>query len=277
MPRFDYIITIHNKEDLIEKVVFSLLACMRHEGHIWAVVDGCTDGTETILRGLLNDYENLPLTIIHEHDVHEIRSINAGLRALPDDAEGFIISLQDDVLISDLEFENKVIDVYELYGRELGYVSFRLGANLIPADGPLSIGEIDLVETACQPQLENVALAQPGEIAFRDAAIKSPTCIPYYVYRAIGLLDEDLAPYAWDDHEYSVRSLKAGFRNALVPIKFRSDIDWGGTRRTPHPEMPAYHVRNTAIIREKHAEFFAAARERNVAITPIDVGVGAAA
>lgn len=263
MARFDYIITIHNKEDLIERVLFSLLAVMKNDSHIYAVLDGCTDKTEQIVDDFCNNYRNVPLTKVYADDVHEIKSINAGLRALPKADEGFVICLQDDVLMADLLFEEKVQALYKKFGKKLGYVSFRLAANLISWKEVLAMKEVDLIENSYSSHGLDVIKAEDGEIAFRDAAIKSPVCIPRYLLNDIGLLDEDLAPYSWDDHEYSIRSLEAGYKNALFPIKFVSDLDWGGTRRKAHPTMGKYHVRNTRIIHDKHEKFFAADRKRN--------------
>lgn len=268
MPHFDYVITIHNKEDLIERVVLSVLACMRHDGHVYAVADGCTDRTEEILERLRSEYAAMPLTIVREHDVHEIRSINAALRLIRPRDDGYVVSLQDDVILCDLALETKVRTLYDRHEGSLGYVSFRLGANLAASDGELAIQELDLVENGLQPQIPHALHVLPGHIAYRDAAIKSPTCIPHYLLDEIGLLDEDLAPYSWDDHEFSIRALEAGYRNAVFPLPFRSDRDWGGTRRTPHPEMDAYHVRNTRRIREKHSDFLTARRERSTEILP---------
>lgn len=255
MKRFNYIVTIHNKEDLIEKVVMSLLLCMRGNSHIYAVLDGCTDRTEQIVDGLIDYYTGIPITKIITNDVHEIRSINAGLRQVPID-DGFNISLQDDVIIADYNFEQKVEALYAHYGKRLGYVSFRLAANLRPGKrGELSIVQEDKVESIYGHGFRDATIVKPGHIAFRMAAIKSPTCIPSYLLQEIGLLDEDLAPYSWDDHEYSIRALKKGYINALYPIKFISKIEWGGVRRTPHPKMGEYYARNTRLIYRKHKVF----------------------
>lgn len=255
MKRFNYIVTIHNKEDLIEKVIMSLLLCMRGNSHIYAVVDGCTDRTEQIIDELIDYYTGIPITKIITNDVHEIRSINAGLRQAPID-DGFNISLQDDVIIADYNFEQKVEALYAHYGKRLGYVSFRHAANLRHGKrGELAIVQEDIVENICGAALPDATIIQPGHVAFRMAAIKSPTCIPSYLLQDIGLLDEDLAPYSWDDHEYSIRALKAGYINAVYPIKFISRIEWGGVRRTPHPEMGEYYARNTRLVYKKHKEF----------------------
>ncbi len=255
MKRFNYIVTIHNKEDLIEKVIMSLLLCMRGNSHIYAVLDGCTDRTEHVIDDLIDYYTGIPLMKIVTNDVHEIGSINAGLRQVPTD-NGFNISLQDDVIIADYNFEEKVEALYTQYGRRLGYVSFRLAANVRPGKrGELPIVQEDIVESIYGHGLTDAAIIGPGHIAFRMAAIKSPTCIPSRLLQDIGFLDEDLAPYSWDDHEYSIRALKAGYINALYPIKFFSKLEWGGVRRTPHPEMGRYYARNTRLIYKKHKEF----------------------
>ncbi len=51
MTRFNYIVTIHNKEDLIEQVVNGILIAAGENSHIYLVLDGCTDGTEAVIDG----------------------------------------------------------------------------------------------------------------------------------------------------------------------------------------------------------------------------------
>lgn len=66
-----------------------------------------------------------------------------------------------------------------------------------------------------------------------------------------------MAPYGFDDPEYCLRSLKADFINGLFPIKYESDEEWGGTRRSKSfmKEVARIHKRNRIYIYEKHIKF----------------------
>src|SRR4051812_23970551 len=111
MTRFNYIVTIHNKEDLIEKVVTGILICAGGNSHIYLVLDGCTDGTERVVDQLIEDTVGLPITKLRAPDVHEILSLNIALRQVPQSGEGYNILVQDDVIIADRNFEAKVVAV----------------------------------------------------------------------------------------------------------------------------------------------------------------------
>jgi glycosyltransferase involved in cell wall biosynthesis len=268
--RFNYIITIHNKEDMIEQVLMSVLMCCRDNSYIYPVLDGCTDKTEEIVDKIIQTYANLPITKVHTPDVHELLSINAGLRAAYQDGDGFNIILQDDVLLADFFLERKVKSLYEWAGTRLGYVSFRMGANFTQdaASSDAIIPLQDFVENAYGHGLPEAQILFPGQFAYRSVPIKSPVCIPFYLVRSIGLLEERLAPYAHDDTEYSIRSMKAGFQNAVFAVRFYSELKWGGTRVIPHPKIGEFLKCNISKIREWHRDFI---QEISSVVTKSDI------
>jgi GT2 family glycosyltransferase len=255
-PKFNYIITIHNKEELIEQVLLSILISCRSNSHIYPVLDGCTDRTEAIIDAIAQKYAGIPITKVYAPDVHEILSINLGLKAANQDGEGYNIILQDDVVLAEFAFEEKIAQLYQWGGETLGFVSFRLGANL-EADA-LTSEKIspfqDYTENAYGHGLTDAEVLLPGHFAYRTIPIKSPVCIPFSVVRTIGLLDERLAPYMCDDFEYAIRCTQAGFRNGVFGIRFFSDVKWGTTRTKPDPKMLSIHARNTNLIREWHRD-----------------------
>jgi len=252
--RFNYIITIHNKEDLIEQVIMCVLMCCRDHSHIYPVLDGCTDRTEEIIDNIINTFSGMPITKVHTPDVHETLSINAGLRAANQEGDGYNIVLQDDVLLADFMLEKKVTALYEWAGPRLGYVSFRLGANFTrdAATSSAAVPYTDYVENAYGHGIQQAEMLLPGYIAYRTVPIKSPVCIPFKLVRSVGMFEKHLAPYGHDDPEYAIRLVKAGYRNAVFAVRFYSDIEWGGTRTTPHPELDSIIERNMNFIREWH-------------------------
>lgn len=258
-PRFNYIITIHNKEDLIEKVLMCIFMCCRDNSCIYLVLDGCTDKTERIIDDLMSTFAHIPIIKVHAPDVHELLSINAGLLATNQEGEGFNIILQDDVLLADFFLEEKVKALYNWAGPQLGYVSFRFGGNFTrdAATSGIPIPLTEWAESAYGFPQSDATVVLPGSLAYRTVAIKSPVCIPFVLLRSVGLLEERLAPYAHDDTEFSIRCFKAGYRNAVFPICFYSDLKWGGTRRIPHPNIAKIQERNMNRIREWHGSTLA--------------------
>ena len=75
---------------------------------------------------------------------------------------------------------------------------------------------------------------------------------------AIGLLDEHLFAY-WDDHDYSLRSARAGFRNVLVPeavVRHRAKPREAGAPTKP-PYYYYYVARNHVLLLAKHGGLWA--------------------
>lgn len=251
-PKFNYIITIHNKEAMIEKVMMCVLMCCRDNSRIFPVIDGCTDRTEEIVLKICSEYSGVPITPVYTKNVHELLSINAGLKAAPQDGTAYNIILQDDVLLADFMLEKKVIALYQWGGKDLGYVSFRLGANFTPdaASSAAAVPYTDYVENAYGHGIQNAKVIYPGCFAYRSVPIKSPVCIPSKIVRTLGMYDERLAPYGHDDLEYSIRLIKAGYRNGVFALRFISDVEWGGTRTSPHPELNKIIQRNMGLIRK---------------------------
>jgi glycosyltransferase involved in cell wall biosynthesis len=255
-PRFNYIITIHNKEDLIREVLTSVLICCRDNSHVYPVLDGCTDGTEAIVDELIQTFSQVPITKVHMPDVHEIRSINAGLQAADQNGEGYNIILQDDVLLHDFLLEAKIARLYEWAGDQLGFVSFRHGANLA-ADVLASESVqpfVSYVENAYGHGIPDANVLLPGQLAYRTIAIKSPVCIPTKLIHSVGLLEDRLAPYMCDDFDYSIRCAQAGYKNAAFGIRFQSDVDWGTTRKKPDSRLQELEKRNLGWIKQWHRE-----------------------
>jgi hypothetical protein len=250
-PFFNYIITIHNKEDLIHDVLISTLLCCGPRSRVFAVIDGCTDNTEAILDEFTSQFQSVPLVKVPAADVHELLSINTGLRAAPQEGEGYNIILQDDVVLADLALEAKVRQLYEWGGGRLGYVSFRLGVNFEP-DARTSGRTVplnDCIENAYGHGFPGAEVLLPGRFAFRTVPIKSPVCLPSRLVREVGLMNEDLAPYGHDDTELAIRLVRAGYDNGVFGVRFYSELKWGGTRATPHPGMHTIQARNMDKIR----------------------------
>jgi glycosyltransferase involved in cell wall biosynthesis len=258
-PQFNYIITIHNKEDLIKEVLTCVLICCRDNSHVYPVLDGCTDRTETIVDDLIKTFAHIPITKVYTPDVHEIRSINAGLKAANHQGKGYNIILQDDVLLHDFLLQERIAQLYDWAGEKLGFVSFRHGANL--ANDTLSSNSVqpfaDYVENAYGHGIPDARVLLPGQLAYRTIAIKSPVCLPFELVRSLGLLEEKLAPYMCDDFEYSIRSTQAGYRNGVFGIRYQSDVDWGTTRTRPDSRLQVLEKRNIEWIKDWHQDAIA--------------------
>jgi len=271
-PPFNYLVTVHNKEALLSRVLAGVADCAGPGARIIIVLDGCTDGSENAARRFAASARTETL-VLTTPDVHEIKTINAGLHAAK---PGYCVILQDDVILEEPGLEPLVEALCERHNRQLGYLSFRLAANIRPAPllrrlrvalwyGPAGLlpaaEECDLLGTP-QEHME-VARTAYGEFHPRMVGIKSPVCLTPELRACEPYLDEDFAPYCYDDMDLSLRALKRGLRNGLFPIRFQSRVEWGGTRQDSAFSSragAAIRYRNSQRIWRKHGEYLARIR-----------------
>jgi glycosyltransferase involved in cell wall biosynthesis len=257
---FNYIIPIFNKEDVLPLTLEGIDRCASQSSRIYTIIDGCTDRSEQVVDEFIKRTKR-DVVKIHMPNVHMLRSVNAALAQVE---HGFSIVMQDDIVIEDIEFEEKISTLYRNMGKRLGVVSLRLAANVAPT--PLfhrlrmnsifpMIEEIDFIMSPDDTQ--SYIMGNYGCFYPRMDAINGPNVIPWSVRQKIGIFDEALAPYGYDDPEYCLRAMKAGFINGLFPLKYRSDIEWGGTRRSKKflEEVRRIHCRNRKYVWSKHGDY----------------------
>lgn len=250
-PIFNYIITIHNKEDLIESVLNGVIKCCHENSFIYPVLDGCTDMTEKIIDEMILKNVSVPIRKIFTPDVHETRSINAGLFNSDQKHYGFNIILQDDVIIDDYYIEEKIKYIYDWSKKPLGIISLRMGANFKKdwLTGGGSIPFNNLCENIYGHGTLGAKIIFEGQFTYRAFPFKSPVCIPCEIINQFGILEEKLSPHTYDDLEYAIRLIKAGYRNGVFALRFHSKKEWGGTRRNQQ-NVTEVQKRNINFIRE---------------------------
>ncbi|MEO6289140.1 MAG: glycosyltransferase family 2 protein [Ginsengibacter sp.] len=251
---FNYIITIHNKEDLIEDVMNAVIRCCNVNSFIYPVLDGCTDRSEEIIDKVIQENPWVKIKKIHTPDVHETKSINAGLLNSDQSGHGYNVILQDDVIIDDFKLEEKIEYIYNWSKKPLGTISFRMAANFKKdwLTNKESAPFKNFVENIYGHGAPGTKLILPGQFNYRAFPFKSPVCIPCELINQFGMLEEQLSPHTYDDLEYSLRLIKAGYRNGVFAIKFHSRKEWGGTRRTPQNVLDVQE-RNINFVRNCYA------------------------
>lgn len=258
---FNYIVPIFNKQDILPRTLEGIENNSGPNSRIVLVIDGCTDRSESIVDEFIKNSSHETMKILMPN-VHMLLSVNAGLKTVKC---GYSIVMQDDIILQDINTERKLIDLYEKMERKLGVISFRYGSNikLTSWRNKLNfftlnnmIEEYDFIKSP--DDCANYEVGEYGIFYERMNAINGPNCIPWNLLTKNGLFDEKLAPYGFDDPEYCIRALKLGFKNGLFPIKYQSDFEWGGSRRSKSfiSEAAAIHKRNRIYIAKKHESFF---------------------
>jgi glycosyltransferase involved in cell wall biosynthesis len=264
---FNYLITVHNKEALLPRVLSGVAECAGTDARIIVVLDGCTDRSEEIARVFASSGTR-DVRLVYAPDVHEIRSINLGLKeAKP----GYCVILQDDVILQEPALESIVDDLCEAHNRTLGYISFRLAADVRRTPFLRALREewrggrcrvaskIEPINHIGGPQEAlDVPRVAYYQFAPRMVGIKSPVCFTPELRSRAAYLDEAFAPYCFDDVDMSLLALKGGLQNGLFSIHFQSELDWGSTRSDKNfssRKGDLIRLRNRELIWRKHGNF----------------------
>lgn len=269
MPKAYYIITIHNKEELITEVLRGIVDSHSPgtPGEIICVLDGCTDNSEQRVDEF--DAGDLPIKKIYSANTHEIASINAALTYIRTDCNpapnDVIFMLQDDVVLQEPFINKKISSQYEFIP-DLGYVSLRLGVDNVLYNDELY--DINVVESEFGhwKQLgwthitgKPITFLNHNEVIFREIAVRSPAVCIWRHFARYGVFDAALCPYNYDCYDFSVRLLQEGYRNAVIALKFKSEVKWGGTRGDPNntynKKRDEIFDRNRRYLIEKHRKF----------------------
>lgn len=248
---------------MLAQTLEGVAASASTDSQIFAVLDGCTDDSESIVDSF-SRATDVSVEKIRTPDVHEVLSLNEAFRRV---RKGYIVCVQDDVVLAEPEFETQIQSLYKEHGSLLGIVSPRHAMNLRRASLSRQLRQSGLVpiveefDRVCHPpEAHNERTrVEYGTLAIRMVAGGSPLVIPERIWERLGYLDEAFAPYLWWDHDYSLRALRSGFRNAVFPLRFISEPEWGGMRQDPHSRLNRHSksisLRNRRYIWDKHGSF----------------------
>ena len=273
---FNYIVPIFNKEDILPQTLEGIENCAGKDSRIVMIVDGCTDNSEGIVDEFMKNSSHQTEKILMPN-VHMLLSVNAGLKTVK---KGFSIIMQDDIILQDIDTEKKLIEQYKKMNNKLGVISFRYGADLegtslkttIASNRSVQWGNRSIVEKITSNfdrmiQTVNMIQSSDDNASYpigenevfhqRMCAINGPNIVPWELLSKIGLLDEQIAPYGYDDPDYCLRSLKAGFVNGLFPIKYTSEEGWSGSSRSEEFKQNAKRIitKSRIYVWEKHKNF----------------------
>jgi len=254
--QFNYIVTIHNKQNLIGEVMLGIINAAGVNSSIYPVLDGCNDSSETIVDEIITRYPTANITKLFAGDVHELKSINIGLNNANQQGTGYNIILQDDVILADKNLERKCINLYQNFNK-LGLLSFRHGGNISREryhdEGSFEFPLTDYIQNECGHFPNPKQTLKTGFFTFKEIVIKSPICIPFTVVRELGIPDEKYAP--WDDMAYSYHVSNAGYANGVLSLKFLSDVSWGTTRNKKQRfDVERVMADNLITLREQYPQ-----------------------
>ncbi len=265
------VLTVHNKEKLIKKVLKSILKNTSSPFELVMVFDGCNDKSEEIAEKLLkrNIYKNINKKILYADDVFETKANNIGLKECTGD---FISIIQDDMVIKEKDWNLNLFKPFTKYNDVFS----------VTAHTSHNVGYVPPTED--QKEGEYYMLNFPDSVGFRTfnsyiprdkfhirlTSNRGPLMINHDYLEKLGYLDEIYSPQTWDEHDLTVRAnLKYGLVSGFYPIDWFSKLSWGSTRDESGGLKPWHRLheyKNQKIFYERYKEVIKSriVEERNI-------------
>lgn len=234
------VIPIHNQEKLIPYVLKSLYDnCSKNVKEILLIIDGCTDGTEEIVKNhWINKY--IPTKYKVTDDIWEVKSCNVGYKYAESE---YILDIQADMIIKEKDFDKRLLKPFFYFDNMLA-VSGRDAADVV-----INGEEIKFINLAGRDRNPNRDILSQRMIVNRG-----PILINHEKISAIGYLDESFAPITQDDTDFCLTGLEKGWITGSYIIDYASELWWGSTRTSSAQEdyVDFIQKRNYKTIISKH-------------------------
>lgn len=242
-PKNSCLLTIHNKDFLIDHVVNGILNSISDTTtQLIVVFDGCTDNSEAIVKNRLKDITSIKIDYVYTDDVFETKANNAGLKKVENE---FVTIIQDDMVIVEQGFDKRLMHPFKSFDDVFAVTSF-VAHNNIYDEEKQEIGYIDMASKSNSSR--DIFYA-------REYGNRGPLMYNFEDVVKLNYLDEYFYPQNYDDMDISMRALKElGKVSGLYWIGYISDLGWGATRRNPNPILNDMARISGAKILEKHRD-----------------------
>ena len=105
------ILTVHNKDWLIEKVLEGIILNTRTPYELIIVIDGCTDNSEKVVWDTLLSTP-VDWKLLYAPDVFETKANNIGLKAAKGDK---VIIIQDDMIVNEQDWNLRMEKPFKVF------------------------------------------------------------------------------------------------------------------------------------------------------------------
>jgi glycosyltransferase involved in cell wall biosynthesis len=233
-PKISVIVQFFNKKPNIKSIINALRLTSAEE--LIVIDDGSSDGSYEDWMQYLNRRNDF---LLRCNDLFEVRTYDRAIRM----AKGeFVCLLQDDDIPPDNNaWVEQALTLFEalpnlviLGGRE--GLDFLIPEPVIPNQEPTysRIGDIGswpgLFKNRIYPTPHYIEAKSGVPFMFTTSVNRSPTFLRRKQFLEIGGINQDYAPFQFDDDEVSVRAWLAGYQVGLYSCPFVRNVGAGGMR-----------------------------------------------
>jgi glycosyltransferase involved in cell wall biosynthesis len=238
-PVYSIILTVHQKQELIERVLRGILDNTTGAYELITVFDGCTDNSYTIYQMVKKEYPQVDFKELHLPNVFEVKANNAGMQAASGD---YFILVQDDMQVI-----------------EPGW-NARLTLPIRSHDKVFAVTSKDAHNYTGDDRLwnnyGNMSTIPRNVFAIRDVVNRGPLALDGAKVKELNYLDEAFAPLCSDDHDLCARAYKEkGWLCGCYWINYISEVGWGTTRQKNQAWHYNIDMRNRQLFFQRHWDY----------------------
>ena len=259
MNQTSLILTIHNKDFLVEQSLNAIKKFTQGTYELIIVLDGCADNSEFLVSNFLKENKNLKIKTINTPDVFETKANNVGLKLAESD---YVIIIQDDQIVNEEGWNQRLIKPFTTY-EDVFAVSANCSHNWVVNSRSKHIHLNKNLNDCWSDVLDHTDHAGAvwglprNTFAVRQCANRGPLAINHEDLIKLNYFDEIFEPLCMDDHDLCFRARKK--LNKIVGCyvtDFISDFSWGGTHTSSGHKPWFYEAnhKNTKIVWQRHLD-----------------------
>lgn len=218
------VLTIHNKEKLLRRVIRGLKLNTVGDFEIIYVVDGCSDNSLEIVEKEARENDKIIVT----PDLFETKANNVGCKASQGD---FIAIIQDDQIVNEYAWNLRMMQPFafgDIYGVTSG-AAHNWSLNPDPAKDLLT--EDDWSNLLVVTHKADRSNTPRDSFEVRASGNRGPLLLDHSALQSLDYLNEDYAPQDLDDHDLAFRARTVlGKFVGCYWVDIYSKNEWGGTR-----------------------------------------------
>jgi len=237
-PMFSIVMPIHNQENIVNRVLNSILQNTVGRYEIILIIDGCTDNTKM---NVISWIEKIPNTkelvkILVFENITGIFETSCDNQGFIHSRGKYIVEIQADMGILTYGFNIILATPLELFD-DLIAVGGRCCHGLNGLTPSINNGKMG-GETEFPHQIQ---FSQYNIVKLSHTTNRGPIVLSRTKLHELGYLDEEHYVLGDDDHDLFTRAYnQKRWRAGFIPIEVFSPSEWGSTRKSSSVEVRNY-------------------------------------
>ena len=206
-------------DDIINGLVYSIDQSKCNVKYKF-IFDGCTDNSIDVFKTESIKLKNIEYT--ETDNLFQLRTNNLLMKEIDTD---FLIIFQDDMVLTDINFIDNILNVYDKYGDTLGVIGCRDGFNQ----------SYDDMSGSKFSESTNRKIIESGDYEEKMMINIGPIIFTKEIIETMGYFDEAYDNGAYEEMEYSLKCYLKGFINIVLGVSLiHSKFDYKNRNKIRH-------------------------------------------